>query len=281
MSGASERVRIGAHELEVLRRSQGIGQAPILLIHGVHPIGPGSPFLDPLAAHGELVAPSHPGFGASPRPADFDTMYDLVHLYLAVLDALPGDRVRIIGFSFGGWIAAEVAACAPKKLERLVLVDPVGVKLGSREERDIAHFFNTSPEELNRRAWHDPAKRPPGTYGLGWQTAIDETISDADMTALARSWDALCLYAWRPHMYNPQLKHWLHRIAVPTLVLWGASDRIVTPEYGRAYSQLIPGARFETIAAAGHHPELEQPAGFVERVARFLDQRNDRVAAIR
>ena len=72
-------------------------------------------------------------------------------------------------------------------------------------------------------------------------------MSDAEMIALARNWDSLCLYAWRPHMYNPQLKHWLHRIAVPTLVLWGASDRIVTPDYGRAYAGLIPGARFEPI----------------------------------
>ena len=95
-------------------------------------------------------------------------------------------------------------------------------------------------------------------------------MSDAVMTALARNWDALCLYAWRPHMYNPQLKHWLRRISVPSLVLWGAGDRIATPDYGRAYSALIPGARFVAIEAAGHHPELEQPQIFVEQVARFL-----------
>ena len=243
-------------------------------MHGINTISPEAPFLDRLAEHGEVIAPSHPGFGNSPRPADFDTIYDLVHLYLAVLDAIAGDRVTMIGFSFGGWIAAEVAACAPAKLGRLVLVDPVGIKLGGREERDIAHFFNTSPDELERRAWHDPQKRPAGNYGLGWQNAIGEAMSDADMVALARNWDALCLYAWRPHMYNPQLKHWLHRVAVPTLVLWGQSDRIVTPDYGRAYSGLIPGARFEVIEAAGHHPELEQPGAFVDRVAGFLDQRN-------
>lgn len=71
-------------------------------------------------------------------------------------------------------------------------------------------------------------------------------------------------------MYNPQLKQWLHCINVPTLVLWGASDRIVTPDYGRAYAGLIPGARFELIEAAGHHPELEQPIAFVQCVAAFL-----------
>ncbi len=281
MSIAPDQLRVGPHELEVLRRAGRGGGPPILLIHGVNTINPGAPFLDRLAEHGEVIAPSHPGFGNSPRPADFDTMYDLVHLYLAVLDAIAGERVTMIGFSFGGWIAAEVAACAPAKLGRLVLVDPVGIKLSGREERDIAHFFNTSPEELERRAWHDPQKRPAGNYGLGWQNAIDEAMSDADMVALARNWDALCLYAWRPHMYNPQLKHWLHRVAVPSLVLWGASDRIVTPDYGHAYSELIPNARFEAIEAAGHHPELEQPGAFVDRVAGFLDERHQRAAAER
>lgn len=268
-----EVLRVGPHELEALRRRGGTREAaPILLVHGIHPIAAGAPFLELLATKGEVIAPSHPGFGMSPRPPDFDTMYDLVHLYLAVLDALEGDRVTVIGFSFGGWIAAEVAACAPRKLDRLVLVDPLGIKLAGREERDFPHLFNTDPEDLARRAWHDPANRPTGNYGLGWQTAIGNEMSDDEMIALARDWDALCLYAWRPHMYNPQLKHWLHRIAAPTLVLWGASDRIVTPDYGYAYSQLIPGARFETIADAGHHPELEQPRAFADRVAWFLDQ---------
>ena len=110
-----------------------------------------------------------------------------------------------------------------------------------------------------------------GCFGVGWHSAIGDAMSDDEMRTLAHNWDSLCLYAWRPHMYNPQLKQWLHRIAVPTLVLWGESDRIVTPDYGRAYAGLIPGARFAAIDRAGHHPELEQPAAFVERVATFLE----------
>jgi len=272
MSAASDRLRAGPHELEVLRRGAGSGGAKLLLVHGINPVSPRAPFLDLLAEHGEIIAPSHPGFGNSPLPADFDTMYDLVHLYLGVLDAVPADKVTMLGFSFGGWIAAEVAVSGHRKLDRLVLVDPVGVKLGGREERDIAHLFNTSPDELNRRAWHDPARRPEGSYGVGWHTAIGEAMTDSEMVTLARNWDSLCLFAWRPHMYNPQLKHWLHRVTVPALVLWGASDRIVTPDYGRAYSRLIPGARFEMIEGAGHHPELEQPRAFVDQVASFLNE---------
>jgi pimeloyl-ACP methyl ester carboxylesterase len=262
------RLRVGPLDLEVLCRGSG---RPILLIHGVNPVSPKAPFLDALAEHGEIIAPSHPGFGNSPRPEDFDTMYDLVHLYLEILDALPAPAL-VMGFSFGGWIAAEVAVSGSPKLDRLILVDPVGIKLGGREERDIVHFFNTNPAELNRLAWHDPANRPAGIYGLGWPTAIDDGMSDEEITVLARNWDALCLYGWRPHMYNPQLKHWLRRISAPTLVLWGQSDRIVTPDYGRAYSALIPGAQFAAIDKAGHHPELEQPRVFVEHAARFFGQ---------
>src|SRR5579872_60256 len=263
-------MNVAGIDLEVLRRAGPGGAAPILLLHGVDTIRSEAPFLDGLAELGEVIAPSHPGFGKSPRPEDFGTVYDLVHLYLSVLDAIPAERVRMIGFSFGGWVAAELAAAGHRKLDRLVLVDPVGIKLGGREERDIAHFFNTSPDELNCRAWHDPTKRPANCYGLGWHSAIGDAMSDDDMIRLARGWDALCLYGWRPHMFNPQLKQWLHRISAPTLALWGASDGIVTPEYGRAYAGLIPGARFDMMDAAGHHPELEQPAAFIERVRGFF-----------
>ena len=261
-------MKVGPFDLEVLRRGSG---RPILLVHGSNPVSPQAPFVELLAAQGEVIAPAHPGFGNSPRPEDCDTMYDLVHLYRELLDALPAPAV-MIGFSFGGWIAAEVAAQGHPKLGRLVLVDPVGIKLAGREDRDIAHFFNTHPAELVTRAWHDPTTRPAGVYGLGWQAQIGEDTPDAEMVALARNWDALCLYAWRPHMYNPQLKGWLRRIAVPTLVLWGESDGIVTPDYGRRYAGLIPGARFAVIGAAGHHPELEQPRAVVDHIARFIGQ---------
>jgi pimeloyl-ACP methyl ester carboxylesterase len=262
-------IRFGRFELETIWT--GTGQ-PILLIHGTNPVSGHAAFLSRLAALGEVVAPSAPGFGASPLPPDFDTMYDLANLFVSVLDSMPPGDVTVIGLSFGGWVAAELAITRPKRLARLILVDPVGIKLGGREDRDIVHFFNTDPSELNRRAWRDPARRPVGIYALGWQATISDAMSDQEMISLARNWDSLCLYAWRPHMFNPQLKHWLHRINVPTLVIWGEADRVVTPDYGRAYANLIPGADFSLIPEAGHHPELEQPERFVAEVAAFFER---------
>jgi pimeloyl-ACP methyl ester carboxylesterase len=196
-------------------------------------------------------------------------MYDLVHCYQDLIDGLPYDNITLIGCSFGGWIAAELAVNYGHRLDRLILIDPLGIKVGGREERDITHVFNTAPAELVRRAWHDPAKQRPGLLGLGWQQHLD-AMSDEEMVRMARGWDALCLYAWRPHLFNPKLKQWLHRISVPTLLLWGESDRIVAPGYGEAYGRLIPGSRLEIVAAAGHHPELEQPEAVVEQIARFM-----------
>jgi pimeloyl-ACP methyl ester carboxylesterase len=255
----SERLKVRGIELEVVR--QGAGR-PILLLHGFQTIDPDARFLELLSRRGEIIAPSGPGFGQSPRPKDFDTVYDLVHLYLELLDTLPGDKVTLIGFSFGGWLAAEMAAACSHRLDKLVLVDPVGIKISDRETPDILDVFEKSPDEVRRRSWHDPDRFAPDFNAM----------PDEALVVYARNREALCLYAWHPYMYNPQLPRWLGRIKVPTLLLWGESDRVVTPDYGRAYARLIPGSRLKLIEAAGHHPEIEQPEVFVERVSRFLEE---------
>jgi pimeloyl-ACP methyl ester carboxylesterase len=254
-----ERLTVGDMELEVIRR--GTGQ-PVLLLHGMQNVDPQAPFLDLLSKRAAIIAPSHPGFGHSPRPQGFDTVYDLVHLYLEMIESLPYERLTLMGLSFGGWLAAEIAVTCCHRIDRLILVDAFGIKISDRETPDILDVFNTSPQEVRRQSWHNPDQ---------WAPDFNAMEDDA-IIVHARNWEALCLYAWHPYMYNPQLSRWLRRITRPTRVLWGASDGIVTPAYGRAYSALIPGARFEIIPEAGHHPEIEQSAAFVERVVAFLEE---------
>ena len=227
-SAVAERLSIGEIELEVLRRGAG---RPVVLLHGLHTVDPRARFLELLGRTAEIIAPSHPGFGHSSRPADFETVYDLVHFYLEVLEALQYEKVALMGFSFGGWLAAEVAVKCRHRIDKLVLVDAFGIKVGDRETPDILDVFNTSPQEVLRRSWHDPRMAPD-----------PNTMTDDELVVRARNWDAACLYGWHPYMYNPQLRRWLRRIAVPALVVWGVSDGIVTPSYGRAYSARIPGA---------------------------------------
>jgi pimeloyl-ACP methyl ester carboxylesterase len=254
----ADRLIVNGIALETLRRGRG---QKLLLLHGFEPIPPTAPFLDLLARRAEIIAPSSPGFGRSPRPDDVAAVYDLVHLYLDLLEALPDAKVSVIGFSFGGWLAAELAAAACHRIDKLVLVDALGIKISDRETPDILDIFNTHPRDVAPRRWRNPAAWTPDFNAM----------ADDDIVLFARNREALCLYGWHPYMHNPRLKRWLARIRIPTLVLWGAQDGIVAPSYGRAYSALIPGARFATIDEAGHHPELEQPAAFAEHVLRFLE----------
>lgn len=258
-SGDGERLTVAGIALETWRRGEG---SPIVLLHGFQPLDRQAPVLDLLGRHGAVLAPSLPGFGHSPRPADFDTVGDLVHLVLALLDEVPGGKATLVGLSFGGWLAAEAAVKCVHNIARLVLADPVGIRISPPDRPDILDIFNRSPDEVRAKSWHDPDRFAPDF----------DAMSDEALVVHARNREALCRYAWHPYMHDPQLKRWLARIRVPTLVLWGASDRIVTPAYGRAYSALIPGARFEVIERAGHHPEIEQPEAFVARVAAFLRQ---------
>src|SRR5215213_9608418 len=233
--------------LEVLRQGGGGGE-PVLFLHGFQPAEPGARWLQLLGRRAEVVAPSHPGFGRSERPKDFESAYDLLNLYAAFIDTL-GDRgVTLVGSSFGGWLAAELAVRSCDRIARLVLVDALGIKVGDRTTPDILDVFNTHPDQVTAATWHDPAKAPD----------LDAQ-SDEQLIMRHRNWESLCLYGWHPYMHNPRLAFWLPRIAAPTLVLWGASDRIVTPDYGQAYAARIPGAGFAPIEATGHHPELEQP----------------------
>jgi pimeloyl-ACP methyl ester carboxylesterase len=182
---ATERLDVGGIPLEVLRRGAG---RPLLLLHGEAPIDPGAAVLDLLAADTRVIAPTHPGFGHSTRPDGFDTVYDLVHLYLDLLEQLPHERVTLMGLSFGGWLAAEIAAARSSRVERLILVDAVGIKVGDRETPDILDVFNTSPAEVRRRRWHEPAKWAPDP----------DALSNEALIAHARNRESLCLYAWHP-----------------------------------------------------------------------------------
>jgi pimeloyl-ACP methyl ester carboxylesterase len=253
----SEKLTLHGIEIELLRVGAG---RPILLLHGFQTFDPGGRFVERLSKRAQIIAPSHPGFGRSARPDGFETVYDLVHLYLELIDKLPHDKLTLAGFSFGGWLAAEIAVACSHRLDRLVLVDALGIKLSDRETPDILDVFNTAPAEVARQSWHDPKFAPD--YNA---------MSDEEIVLRARNWDALCLYGWQPYMYNPQLPRWLARIAVPSLVLWGASDGVVKPDYGRGMSALIPGSRFMPIEGAGHHPEIERPEKLVEEIMRFVE----------
>jgi pimeloyl-ACP methyl ester carboxylesterase len=249
-------VTVAGIRTELIERGTG---EPLLFLHPGIGIDPAAEVLDRLAAGARLIAPSHPGFGASEAPKHMTTVDDLAYFYLDLMDALDLRDTTVVGVSFGAWIAAEIAIKSTARISRLVMADAVGIKVGDRETRDIVDIFALTDPQLDELTYCDP-KFPARDY---------KAMPTAAVTAIARNREALGRYGWQPYMHDPKLKGRLHRIRVPTLFLWGTHDRIVTESYGRAYCAKIAGARFELIDKAGHFPHLEQPQLFADRVLAF------------
>jgi pimeloyl-ACP methyl ester carboxylesterase len=254
-------VAINGVALELIERGKG---RPLLFLHPGHPSGrlnPKAPVLEALAERARVLAPTHPGFGSAPAPRELTTIDDLAYLYLDLLDTLNLRDVVVVGVSLGGWIAAEMAVKSTERMSALVLANAVGIKPGDRETRDIADIYAITDKQLAELVWADPTR----------MAANPKTLPEGDLIAMARSRESTGRYAWSPYMHDPKLKGRLHRIRIPTLVLWGAADRVAKADYGRSYAAAIPDARFETIEGAGHFPHLEQPQAFARAVSAFID----------
>jgi pimeloyl-ACP methyl ester carboxylesterase len=146
------------------------------------------------------------------------------------------------------------------RFSRLVLVDPYGIKIGGPTDRDIQDIWTLHPQKVAQLKWHDQEK---GKRDVSQR-------SDDELYIIARNIESCARLCWEPYMHNPKLARRLHRIAAPTLVVWGANDGIVTPEYGRAYAAKIPGAKFVAIGDAGHLPHVEQPDAFLRELNAFI-----------
>jgi pimeloyl-ACP methyl ester carboxylesterase len=248
-------MKIQGIDVDVVRKGKG---PPLLLLHGGDGPIAEMPFVAKLAEHFEVIAPTHPGFGGSRIPDNFTRVDDLAFLYLDLLDALELTDIVLLGFSMGGWTALELATMNSARLSKLILVDSVGVKLGGREDRDIADIFGLPFDTLTKLMWHDPVKAPE----------ISE-LTEEQLAIVAANRMALGVYTWEPYMHNPKLPQRIHRIKIPTHFIWGASDGIVTVDYGRKFCALIRDAKMSVIEEAGHFPQVEQPNAFVDAVLSF------------
>ena len=183
----------------------------------------------------------------------------MAYIYLDLIERYDLREIALVGCSLGGWIAAEMATKTCERLSRLILVDALGVKFGGAYDRDIEDIYFLSFDKVKAIRFADPRRDP-----LDDMTVLGED----EAMQVARHRETTARLCWDPYFHNPALKRRLHRISVPTLVLWGEEDRFVRPEYGRAYAERIPDARFVSIAGAGHYPHIEQPDAAMSAVSR-------------
>ncbi len=256
-SVASEMIDFEGGAIHLLRGGEG---PPLLFLHGGGIAGVWLPLHQLLAEHFEVFAPDHPGFGKSDDLPLVDAVDDLVYHYLELLDRLGLERVSLMGASFGGWLAAELAVHSPHRFEGLVLVAPVGLRI---PEHPVADLFYMNPVQKVEALFHDPA----------FAATVFPAEPDVDFILQAyRNDTALARYAWHPFMNDPKLERRLGRVTVPTLVLSAAQDQIVPRAHGERYAARIAGAKLEVLENAGHAVFVEEPARVAEPAVAFLEE---------
>lgn len=216
---------------------------PFLLLHGGGGPATMAGFASLLAerTHSRVLLPTHPGFGGTPKASGLTGVASLAAAYVALLDELDLADVTVIGNSFGGWLAAEIALLESPRVSGAVIVDGVGIQVDGHSPADIRGL---SLAQIQALSWHDPSKAPvpPASGGTG------------------PSPDVLALIGYTgPAMTDPTLAARLAHLNLPVHVVWGEADRIVDPEYGQAYANAFPKSTFTLLPRTGHLPQLETP----------------------
>jgi pimeloyl-ACP methyl ester carboxylesterase len=214
---------------------------PFLLLHGGGGVPTMSGFAELLAerTHSRVLLPTHPGFGGTPRGAELASVRDLAAAYVAMLEELDLADVTLVGNSFGGWLAAEIALQKSPRVGRAVIVDGIGIEAAEHPLTDVSGMSVT---ELQKFSWHDPSKAPAPASAGGPSPDVQALIGYTG-----------------PTMSDPTLAARLSGIDIPVHVVWGASDRIAVPEYGKAYADAIPTSTYTVLPGTGHLPQLETP----------------------
>ena len=256
MTLARERIEISGVSIELV--TGGSGPA-LLFLHGGFGLAGHEAFLGDLSRSFRVLAPCLPGFEHSALPLAYDCVDDLAYFCLDLAKQLDLHDVTLVGACFGGWVAAEIAIRSTSRITRLVLINALGAKFGGHLDRDITDIHAMYEADVVATLHACPARA---------QRDIGQ-LDDAELTAIVRNREAFALFGWKPYMHSASLVRWLHRVDVPTLILWGTGDGMVSVGYGQRYAAAIPGARFETIEDAGHFPGMEQPAGTARRVRAF------------
>lgn len=239
--------------------------SPVLFLHAGHGVDEKDPLVEQLARKHKVYVVSHPGFGRSDLPEDFSTVDDLAYAYLDLIEELDLRDLALVGVSFGGWIAAEIATKGTERVSKIVLIDAVGVKLSDRETRDFLDVYGTTVEQIPAIFFKDEEKGRKAFGDFDFRN-----MDDALVTRFVRNRESFLRFGWSPLLYNPKLAGRLHRVKQPVLMLWGADDKVAPIDYGRRFAEKLPNATFQEISDAGHYGYLEQPDAFAEQVDKFL-----------
>lgn len=247
--------RVAGCNVSVMRSGTG---EPLLFLHGAGGGALWLPFMESLSERFEVIVPEHPGYGHSDTPEWLDNVGDLAYFYLDFMEQFGMKGVHLAGASLGGWIATEIAVRNQNYLATLTLVAAAGLHVKGVPKGDM---FMWPVAELARNLFYDQKYAE-------WMLMTPPSEEEQNMQLKNRLTSAKL--GWHPRFYNPHLGKWLHRIQVPTLIVWGANDKVIPAPYAKAFGEAIHGAEVKVFENCGHLPQVEKEPEFVAVVSEFV-----------
>jgi len=255
---SERRISLAGIELPIVTAGSG---RPLLVLHDEFGYPGWLNWQSALSRERTLIIPMAPGFGCAPRIEWIESTRDLGAVYSRMLREEQLTDIDVIGFSFGGWVVAEMIASCSHQFRRAVLVAPGGIRPPVGELMDS---FNFPAQAFVRETLLDPEATPEFSLLYG-EPGPDQAERLEDARA------QFARLAWQPYFHNPSLPHLLEGAGESrVLIIWGAQDRVVPRSAVEKYNQVIKGSKLVVLDRCGHRPEIEQPEKFISEVKKFL-----------
>jgi len=237
------------------------GSGPVVLyLHCSEGPSPELALIETLTKTNRVIMPALPGFGTSETASFIKTVDDISYVVLDLIETLDLTDITVVGSSLGGWLAVELATKASPRIARLVLDNPLGLRFKTDPtEREFPDIFQDLPAQ-----WSGYFSASEPMDGRDWPSVERDIALRA-----ARSREMFIKVGWSPYLHNPKLAGRVHRVTVPTLILWGDQDKLATREYAEAYAKALPNASLEVVAGAGHFAFLDKPDAVASAVLAF------------
>jgi len=255
-------VRLSNRDINIQISEGGSGKQDLIYLHGFNGFEEWPSFLDTLEQHFHIYVPAHPGISKSDGIDKIDDLWDLILFYEELISELNINNAVLIGHSYGGMIAAELASQLRDRISKLILVDSLGLWLDNEPIPDI---FMLTPSERHAISWHNPNSDTAQSYENSFYNGLNKDEANLERT---KTLMAIGKFCWP--IPDKGLEKRIHRINAPTLLVWGEKDQIVPPKYGHLFQHQISESTLALIEGGGHIPHAECKSAFIEAILSFL-----------
>lgn len=253
-------IALGAFSIPYLKGGRG---RPLLYLHGLSGFNRWDTFHIALALTNTVYAPRLPGWPDGEIPAEISSVADYARVVRGCLDALDVKQTDLVGHSFGGWIALELAASYPSRFSKLVVIDPMGIAVAGAPDADLA--------AMDQDAFLRAAFVQTGIIAI--RSDFGAHLEDVrNSPEFENQWKSREIIArlLRGHYSDPALLAKVRRVTADTLIVWGRDDALVSPRHGDALAAAIPRSRLAIIPDAGHTPMRERRETTQRLIRDFL-----------